>query len=207
MSGDPGNARVVPYADLAAAIRAASSLLGDCRLVVVDGPSGSGKTTFAQRLAGALGGAPVVHLDDVYDGWDGPLGTALVQRLHAWLLLPWRDGLPGRHPVYDWSAGAYRSWREAPAAPVVVLEGVGAAQAGLREHAVLVCWVEAAEEVRPDRVVRRDGPAVEGPLAGWREREASHFAADGTRAAAAVLVDGHPAAAHDVAREFVTLPG
>ncbi|KOG76565.1 hypothetical protein ADK38_39775, partial [Streptomyces varsoviensis] len=39
--------------------------LGPVRLVAVDGHAGSGKTTFAGRLSAALGGAPVLHLDDL----------------------------------------------------------------------------------------------------------------------------------------------
>ena len=38
---------------------------GPVRLVGVDGHAGSGKSTFAGQLAEALGGAPVLHLDDI----------------------------------------------------------------------------------------------------------------------------------------------
>lgn len=39
-------------------------------ILLIDGHSGSGKTTFAARVHGALGW-PVIHLEDVYPGWDG----------------------------------------------------------------------------------------------------------------------------------------
>lgn len=39
-------------------------------MVLVDGRSGTGKTTLGDQLARLLG-AQVVHLDDVYPGWDG----------------------------------------------------------------------------------------------------------------------------------------
>ena len=41
------------------------------QVIAVDGPSGAGKTTLAARLSDALHGAPVVHMDDLYPGWDG----------------------------------------------------------------------------------------------------------------------------------------
>jgi cytidylate kinase len=34
------------------------------RLVAIDGPGGAGKSVFAARLAKALGGVPVVEIDD-----------------------------------------------------------------------------------------------------------------------------------------------
>ena len=44
--------------------------LGRGRLLCVDGPAGSGKTTLADEIR-AITGAPVVHMDNLYEGWDG----------------------------------------------------------------------------------------------------------------------------------------
>ena len=38
---------------------------GPIRLVAVDGPGGAGKSTFAGALSEAVGGAPVIHTDDL----------------------------------------------------------------------------------------------------------------------------------------------
>ncbi len=56
------------------------------RLIGVDGHAGSGKSTFAGRLAAALGGAPVLHLDDIasHDAlfdWTGRLLTQVIEPL------------------------------------------------------------------------------------------------------------------------------
>ncbi len=46
--------------------------LGAGRLVCVDGPAGSGKTSLADAVARRTA-AQVVHMDDLYGGWDGLL--------------------------------------------------------------------------------------------------------------------------------------
>jgi uridine kinase len=154
----------------------------------VDGPAGSGKTTLAEAVARHLGGAPVVHLDDLYAGWAQPLGAALSARIAAWLFDAWAVGLPGRHLRFDWHTGRYADWCEVPAAPVVVLEGCGSAAAGVRDRACLVVWVEADPAVRLARGLARDGDALRERWLAWQAAEERHFAADGTRAAADVLV-------------------
>ncbi len=174
--------------DLVARARAAPARCGAVRVLCVDGPAGSGKTTLAEALAAAAGGAPVVHLDDCYEGWSQPLGEPLTARLRDWLLDPWARGDAGRHPRYDWAAGRFGGWVEVPATPLVVLEGCGSAAAGVRERAALVVWVEADEGVRLARGLARDGAALQAHWVAWQAAEAAHFAADGTRAAADVVV-------------------
>src|SRR5690606_19498388 len=82
---DDGVSRQVSVADLARRVRESVPALGDVRLVCVDGPAGSGKTTLAGRLAEALDHAPVLHLDDLYEGWSG-LDGDLAPRLRAQVL-------------------------------------------------------------------------------------------------------------------------
>lgn len=164
---------------------------GSTRLVCVDGPAGSGKTTLAAALADALGGASVVHMDDLYEGWGQQLGDPLAARVEAWLLVGWAAGLVGMHPRYDWVAGRFAQWVSVPGAPVVILEGCASASARLRAMASLVVWVQAPADVRLQRGLARDGDATAEHWRAWQAHEAAHFAADGTRAAADVRVDGH----------------
>jgi uridine kinase len=163
---------------------------GSTRLVCIDGPAGSGKTTIAAALAEALGGAPVVHMDDLYEGWGQALGEPLAARVQAWLLVGWAAGLAGTHPRFDWIEGRYAEWVTVPAAPVVILEGCASGSASIRERASLLVWVEAPAALRLQRGVERDGPGLQAQWRDWQSHEQVHFAADGTRAAADVLVDG-----------------
>lgn len=174
---------------LAALVGEREPLCGGTRVVCVDGPAGSGKTTLATRLSAELGGAPVVHLDDLYEGWHQELGAPLAARLTAWLLDPWTRGAPGRFPRYDWAADAFTAeWVEVPAAPTVILEGCGSASSGVRARASLVVWIEAEPRVRMARGIQRDGEHLAGQWRDWQCREAEHFAADGTREAADVVL-------------------
>jgi uridine kinase len=180
-------------ATLADRVLAAAPRCGQVRVVCIDGPAGSGKTTLADTLALELRSrldapVPVVHLDDLYEGWSQELGAPLSARLDAWLLTPWRSGLAGRHPRYDWALGHYTAWAEVAAATAVVVEGCGAASRGIRWAACLTIWVEAAADVRLARGLARDGAGLAEHWRRWQRAEAEHFAADGTRAAADVII-------------------
>jgi uridine kinase len=176
--------------ELATRVLAAAPRCGSTRVVCIEGPAGSGKTTLAGSLAVALGGAPVVHMDDLYEGWAQALGDALAARIEAWLLVGWEAGLPGMHPRFDWLLGRYAEWVTVPPAPVVILEGCGSGSALVRHRSSLVVWVEAPAELRLRRGLERDGPALSAEWREWQAHEEAHFAADGTRAAADVIVDG-----------------
>ena len=183
----PSLACVPEIADL---VRSSQPRCGATRLLCVDGPAGSGKTTLAAGLAIALGNAPVVHMDDLFEGWGQDLGAPLAARVEAGLLRAWVSGRPGTHPRYDWELGRFAERVEVPAAAVVILEGCASASAGIRDRASLVVWVEAPPAVRLARGLRRDGTPLEAQWRAWQDHEAAHFAADGTRAAADVIVDG-----------------
>ncbi len=172
------------------AIWAAPPRCGPSRVVCIDGPAGSGKSTLADRLSRALGSAPVVHTDDLYEGWRQDLGRPLAARVEAWLLVPWSAGLPGRHLAFDWVADRYREWVEVPPAPVLILEGCGSGSALIRRFASAVIWVEAPTPERMRRGLQRDGAAMEAQWRAWQAKEDAHFAEDATAAAAMVWVDG-----------------
>ena len=180
--------------------RGTAPACGDTRIVCIDGPAGSGKSTLSEQVSDRLGGAPVVHMDDLYRGWDQELGAPLANRIVAWLLDAWAAGLPGRHLRYDWHAGRYTEWVEVVPAPVAILEGCGSASRELRARASCVVWVEAPEDARLQRGLARDGAALEPRWRAWMQREAEHFAADGTRAAADIVLDGAAGAAGAAAR-------
>ena len=176
------------FPDLARDVEQSDPRLGAARLVVVDGPAGSGKTTFAGRLAECLT-AQVVHMDDLYEGWSG-LDDAVWERLHAGVLGPLSIGSPGCYRRYDWEAGRFAEEVVVPVTPALVIEGVGAGALRTDSFASLRVWVEASEPVRLERGIARDGDALRSEWLRWVAVEARHFATDGTRARADLVIDG-----------------
>jgi uridine kinase len=160
--------------------------LGRGRLVAIDGPAGSGKTTLADEIA-ELTGAAVVHMDNLYEGWSGlpRVGVQLDRLLH-----PLSRNRPGSYRRWDWYAGRWAESVVVPPAPMLILEGVGA---GSRAHAGLVtilAWVEVPAELRLTRGLARDGVELDEHLRQWAADEQEHFALNGTRERADVIIDG-----------------
>ncbi|HEX8630193.1 MAG TPA: hypothetical protein VF755_18705, partial [Catenuloplanes sp.] len=133
--------RLETYADLAARVLAGPARLGRCRLVAIDGPSAAGKSRFADRLAAAGDERPpVVHTDDLLDGWQDQL--TFWPRLERWVLAPLRAGRPGRYRRYDWHERRFGDeWTVVPPVPVILLEGVSTARAVLRPELTVSVFV------------------------------------------------------------------
>ncbi|WP_371483158.1 uridine kinase [Kitasatospora sp. NBC_00315] len=183
----PGGPADRETAALAARIRAAPPSCGPVRLVAVDGHAGSGKTTFAGRLAAALGGAPVVHLDDLATHRE-PFGWTV--RLRRQVLEPLAAGRTAEHRVYDWTLRRFDAVRAVPPAPVVLLEGVGAGRREIRPWLALLLWMELDAPDARRRGELRDGPELARFWADWARAEQAHFAADPSRPYADGLVHG-----------------
>ena len=188
------------HADLATLVRRAPPRCGDVRLVAIDGPGGAGKSVFADRLAGFLGNAPIVHTDD-FASWDEPIDWW--DRLEAEVLGPLERGQPGRYRAYDWVKRQLGEWRVLPASDVVVLEGVSSARRAVAGRLSLAIWVETPRGVRLARGIARDGDAMRPRWETWMAEEDAHYAVDRTRDRADVIVDGAPSIAHEPELEYV----
>ena len=171
--------------DLAARLRRLPPSCGPARLIGVDGYAGSGKSTFAGRLAGELGGVPVLHLDDIASHdelfeWTGRLLSQVIE--------PLRRGDTAHYALYDWRARSFGAWRPLPPAPVVLVEGVGAGREALRPHLAHLLWMELPREEAWTRGRARDGAEQRAFWDGWIPAERRHFADDPSRPFAHLLV-------------------
>ncbi|CAL9577822.1 hypothetical protein SUDANB6_05002 [Streptomyces sp. enrichment culture] len=171
--------------DLASRIRRLPASCGPVRLIGVDGHAGSGKSTFAGRLARALGGAPVLHLDDIAShdelfDWTG--------RLLDQVVAPFTRGEAARYAPYDWRARRFGPPRVLPPAPAVLVEGVGAGRRALRPHLALLLWMDLPCEEAWARGRARDGEEQREFWEGWTRAERRHFAEDPSRPFADLLV-------------------
>ncbi|QIJ61558.1 hypothetical protein [Streptomyces sp. JB150] len=186
-----------PLSDLARALRRLPPSCGPVRLVGVDGHAGSGKSTFAGRLAAALGGAPVLHLDDIASHEELFDWT---QRLLDQVIEPLRRGATARYAPYDWRARRFGPPRPLPPAPVTLIEGVGAGRRALRPFLARLLWMELPREEAWARGRSRDGEEQREFWDGWVRAERRHFADDPSRPYADLLV-------HQVTGGYQVLPG
>lgn len=199
--------RIVKLAEIVDRVLTAPATLGASRLLCIDGPSGAGKTTLARHLrqvVRARSSMPVtvVHMDALYDGWDG-LADAALTKVPAWLLTPMAQDRPGRYRRYDWLRGVYAEWHDVAPGGLVVLEGCGSAARPADAFATLRLWIDTDAGVRLRRGLDRSGEEVLPYLQAWKLAEDAHFAADGTRERADVRVLGAPSIAHDPATQIV----
>jgi uridine kinase len=191
---------IVALDAVARSLRAAPPRAGRTRVLAIDGRGGSGKSTLAGRIATLLD-APVVHMDDLYPGWDGLADAAPL--LRQWILGPLAGGEPGRYRRYDWGRDAYGEWTEVPAAEVLVVEGCGCGSRVAAPYLSLLLWVEAPLSVRFERGMQRDGQTYRPHWERWARQEDVVFAAEKTRERADYRIDGAPSVPHDPEHEIV----
>ncbi|GII27531.1 nucleoside/nucleotide kinase family protein [Planotetraspora mira] len=171
--------------EVAAWLRGRPARARTTRVLAVEGRSGAGKSTFAAAVAAELG-APVIRMDDLYDGWDGLL--AGVDALLDWVLRPLAAGRPARWRRYDWERSEYAEWHEAPPAAALIVEGVGSGARQAAPHLSGLVWLEAGAGVRRARALARDGDVYAPHWLRWARQEDRYYAAHDVRARADLTV-------------------
>ncbi|MDO9398261.1 MAG: ATP-binding protein [Herbiconiux sp.] len=127
-------------------------------VILIDGPSGAGKTELALRMRSGWVGADtpaILHLDDVYPGWDGLEAASM--HVTEQVLQPLRAGRPARWRRWDWVAEQPAEWHEVDPAHPLIIEGCGALSRRNAALADLAVWVECDEVERKHRALTRDG--------------------------------------------------
>jgi uridine kinase len=151
--------------------------LGDGRLICIDGLAGAGKTTLSASLA-ALTGAPVIHADELLEGWGGlPRLGATIETM----LRPLASGQPSRWRRWDWHTSAWAETHALTPAPWLIIDGVGSGASAYDELITTLVWIEADRELRLERGLDRDGEDFAPYWDQWAADEAALHARERTR--------------------------
>lgn len=167
-----------------------SSLNARPILIAIDGPAGSGKTSLANQLASNLKSATTIHMDDLYNGWEDALTATLTRHLEEWVLDPLTQHQSVKYQKFDWINSEYGPSVEVSDVELLILEGVGAAQARIRQQADLTIWIEVGAQIGLARVLNRDGAQILPYMLKWQERESAHFIKDQTKENCQIFIDG-----------------
>lgn len=152
-------------------------------LLAIDGPAGAGKTTLAAKLEAQFAvhsTVRVIHMDDLYDGWDGALGSALSQTLEQ-LASAHLAGVECTIKIFNWHLMKFDREEVITPTDYLILEGVGAAQAVVRAAGATTYWLDIDSETGLKRVLARDGSHIEKEMLQWQIQQSIHFEKDKTR--------------------------
>jgi uridine kinase len=152
-------------------------------VIAIDGPAGGGKTTLAENLALAFAttlSSTVIHMDDLYDGWDRALDQDFSSVLVN-IVDQHKNSQNISYASYNWREEKFDEAKEAPLAHLLILEGVGSGQSAIRSSLSALIWIDIAEGEGLARVIARDGESMRVPMQKWLTLQGQHFLAEGTQ--------------------------
>ena len=155
-------------------------------IIAIDGPAGAGKTTLANNLALALSTSlrvNVIHMDDLYNGWENALSEELTHTL-LHLTSAHLAAKPLNFSKFNWAVSEFDESITAPAADLLILEGVGSGQSSIREKLSALLWIDIDYNQGLTRVLERDGQSLENQMQKWLVQQEQHFRVEGTQNAA-----------------------
>lgn len=182
----------VSLSEIVAAIKTGERRSKHGRIIGIDGPAGAGKTTLAGKLQAAFSDqvVHVIHMDDLYDGWENALTTQLTKVLENGIAKPVSQGKAYEYRKYDWLSASFGDLVRYPHPNLLILEGVGSGQKAIRKYLDQLIWIDIEADVGLNRVLRRDGDYIENHMRVWQMRESEHFKQENTRDCATIRFDG-----------------
>ena len=152
-------------------------------LLAIDGPAGAGKTTLAAELEAEFSAhstVRVIHMDDLYNGWENALDQQLTETLQN-IVNAHLAGQVFEIKKYNWHTMQFDSAEKIVPTDFLILEGVGAAQKVVRAAGASTYWLDIQPEIGLQRVLDRDGVQIEQQMRQWQIDQDKHFAEDQTR--------------------------
>ncbi|MEI7722347.1 MAG: hypothetical protein WCI86_01325 [Actinomycetota bacterium] len=152
-------------------------------IIAIDGPAGAGKTTLAHEIYLALSlkmSVTVIHMDDLYDGWDNALGADLSAIL-KYLVNQHQKSSSAQIKRYNWSTSSFGESENIEPADLLILEGVGSGDKSLQDDLAALIWIDIDPEIGVMRVIDRDGYQVEDEMKKWLGTQQEYFSQHSTR--------------------------
>jgi uridine kinase len=152
-------------------------------LIAIDGRAGAGKTTLAASFFEELSAdktVAVIHMDDLYDGWENALSERLTQTLES-IVKSHQSKVAFEIDIFNWQSMSFDSKRVIHPVDILILEGVGAGQKVVRDAGATLYWLDIDAEVGMQRVLNRDGNQIASQMKQWQIAQEIHFLRDKTR--------------------------
>jgi len=152
-------------------------------VIAIDGPAGAGKTTLAHEIFLALSpkmSVNVIHMDDLYDGWENALTNDLTQILQ-YLFAQHQSQQPANLSRYNWATSSFDPAEVIEPADLLILEGVGSGDKSLQDQFAALIWIDIDPNIGVQRVTERDGPGVTNQMQKWLGTQQQYFSQHSTR--------------------------
>jgi len=161
-------------------------------IVTIDGVAGAGKTMLASAMNENYKNhfsVQVLHMDDLYEGWDDPFKATLSKKLTE-IAQAHIMATPYETTIHDWHDILTTSQLMIKPVDMLIIEGVGSGQRSIRQLVSTKIWIDFDPIVGLKRVLARDGANIEKEMMGFLEDQKVHFIEEGTREAADFLLFG-----------------
>ena len=195
--------QVSNLSELVDKINESSKKCGQTKIIVIDGPAGSGKTTLAKSLSGLLENCPIIHMDEIYEGWDNALSPKTSQDLVEWIINPLLESRSIEFVKYDWYLEKRIEKVVINLPKVLIIEGVGSSSFEISKHASLKLWIEVNKETGINRVLTRDGQQIQEQMKKWQSQESKFFIENNSKENSDIWIDGDPVVKIDTSSQFV----
>ena len=152
-------------------------------LIAIDGRAGAGKTTLAARFFEELSvdkRVEVIHMDDLYDGWENALDEHLTKTLES-IVNAHQKKEGFEIDIFNWQSMSFDSKRQINPVDILILEGVGAGQKVVRDAGATLYWLDIDADDGIARVLKRDGNQIASQMQQWQIAQEIHFLRDMTR--------------------------
>jgi uridine kinase len=195
--------QVSNLSELVDKVNESSKKCGQTKIIAIDGPAGSGKTTLAKSLSGLLQNCPIIHMDEIYEGWENALSPKTSQDLVEWIINPLLKNNSIEYIKYDWNLGQRIEKVVINNSKIIIIEGVGSSSFEISKYASLKLWIEVNKETGINRVLTRDGLQIQEQMKTWQSQESKFFIENNSKENSDIWIDGDPVVKIDTSSQFV----